>query len=163
MAHTLSRSHILTSIPTIYSTNTRTTSLSPEEMIAIDMRVSELRYAYDHDMEMSDEDCKALGYINYCQRMQVFEPFDIKQFDVIDAPKKYDIIENDRPDLANYTKEESIVLKDILSTKWNEIDFDMKVIFHALNYSLPHWGYLYPPIQSWLENAKDYINRIPYV
>jgi hypothetical protein len=154
-----------TTIPTFIphvSTSQQTISvLSPGEMMAIDMRVSELRYAYDHDMEMSDEDCKALGFIDYCERMQVFEPFDIKQFDVIDALKKYDLIEQDRPDVSNYTKEESIALKDILLRKWDEIDFDMKVLFHAINGSLPCWSYLYPAPKQFIENAKDWINREP--
>ena len=74
--------------------------------------------------------------------MQVFEPFDTKQFDIIDALKHYNIIEQDRSYLANYTKEESIALRNILLSKWNEIDFDMKVIFHALNFTLPYWSYL---------------------
>jgi hypothetical protein len=53
--------------------------------------------------------------------MQVFEPFEIQQFDVIVALKKYGIIEQDRPELANYTREESIALKDILYNKFEQI------------------------------------------
>jgi hypothetical protein len=48
---------------------------SPDQMIALDMRVKELKYAFAHDKEMSDEDCETLGFINYCERMQIFEPF----------------------------------------------------------------------------------------
>ena len=51
---------------------TQTTSvLSPDQMVAIDTRVEELRHAFDHDKEMSDEDYETLGHINYCERMQV--------------------------------------------------------------------------------------------
>jgi hypothetical protein len=160
----MANTHILTSIPTVYPSQTQTKTisvLSPTQMMAIDMRVSELKYAFEHDVEMSDEEIEAFAFIDYCERMQVFEPFVIYKYHVIDALKKYDIIEQDRPDLANYTKEESMVLKDILSRKWNEIDFDMKVIFHALNFTLPHWGYFYPALNSWLENAKDWINKKP--
>ena len=80
--------------------------------------------------------------------MQVFEPFEIQQFDVIVALKKYGIIEQDRPELANYTRAESIALKDILYNKFEQIDFDMKVIFHALNRTLPYWRYLYPGFKN---------------
>jgi hypothetical protein len=48
-----------------------------------------------------------------------------------------------------------------LLNKWNEIDFDMKVIFHAINGTLPYWSYLYPTIPDWIENAKDWINKKP--
>lgn len=54
-------------------------------MFAIDTRVEELKYAFDHDVKMSYEDCKALGFINYCERMQVFEPFNVYQHNIIDA------------------------------------------------------------------------------
>ena len=120
---------------------TPTSVLSPEQMMLIDMRVEELKYAFDHDIEMSDKDCEDLAFINYCERMQVFEPFEIKQWQVIDALKKYGIIELDRPELANYSKEESIALRNILLSIFEQIDFDMKVIFHAINGTLPHWGY----------------------
>jgi hypothetical protein len=79
----------------------------------------------------------------------------------LDGKYFYNIIEQDRPDLANYTKEESIALVNILLTKWEQIGFDMKVIFHALNFTLPHWGYLYPAPKQWIENGKDWINRKP--
>jgi hypothetical protein len=52
-----------------------------------------------------------------------------------------------------------IALKDILLSKFEQIDFDMKVIFHALNGSLPYWSYLYPATEQWIENGKDWINR----
>jgi hypothetical protein len=125
------------------------------------LRVEELKYAFDHDMEMSDEDCKAFGFINYCERMQVFEPFNVYQHNIIDALKQYDIIEQYRPDLANYTREESIALRDILLSRFEQIGFDMKVIFHAINWTLPYWSYLYTASKEWIENAKDWINKRP--
>jgi hypothetical protein len=51
------------------------------------------------------------------------------------------------------------IAQDILLSKFVQIDFDMKVIFHSLNGSLPHWSYLYPATEQWIENAKDWINR----
>jgi hypothetical protein len=53
--------------------------------------------------------------------------------DIIDALKQYGVIEQDRLELADNTKEESIVLKNILLSKWNEIGFDKKIIFHILH------------------------------
>lgn len=47
--------------------------------------------------------------------MQVFEPFNVYQHDIIDALKKYGIISYKRTDLGDYTREESIALRDILS------------------------------------------------
>ena len=148
-------------IPKVSTTSQSISILSADQMVAIDTRVEELKYAYDNDKEMSEEDCKALGFINYCERMQVFEPFEISQFEVIDALKQYNIIEQDRPDLANYTKEESIALRNILLSKWNEIPFYKKVIFHAINGTLPYWSYLYPALKEWIENSKDWINKKP--
>jgi hypothetical protein len=130
-------------------------------MMLIDMRVDELKYKFHNDMEMSDKDCEDLAFINYCERMQVFEPFVIYKYHVIDALKKYGIIQQDRPDLSDYTKEESIALKDILLSKFEQIDFNMKVIFHAINGTLPYWSYLYPATKEWIENAKDHINHKP--
>jgi hypothetical protein len=52
-----------------------------------------------------------------------------------------------------------IALKDILLSKFEQIDFDMNVIFHALDGSLPYWSYLYPATEQWIENARDWINR----
>jgi hypothetical protein len=77
--------------------------------------------------------------------------------DIIDALKQYGVIEQDRLELADNTKEESIVLKNILLSKWNEIGFDKKIIFHSLNESLPYWSYFYPASKERIENAKDWI------
>ena len=66
------------------SRTTQTTSvLSPDQMVAIDIRVEELRYAFDHDKEMSDEDYETLGHINYCERMQVFGEYKIPGVDTV--------------------------------------------------------------------------------
>ena len=67
MANTPIHSFIL-----IARTTQTTSVLSPNQMVAIDTRIEELRYAFDHDQEMSDEDYETLGHINYCERMQVF-------------------------------------------------------------------------------------------
>ncbi len=154
-----------TSIPVFIPkvSTTQDTSITAEQMLAIDMRVEELRYAFDHDIEMSDKDIEDLAFINYCERMQVFEPFEIKQWQVIDALKKYGIIELDRPELANYSREESIALRNILLSIFEQIDFDMKVILHAINGTLPYWSYLYPAPKQWIENAKDVINKEPII
>ena len=79
--------------------------------------------------------------------MQVFEPFEIQQFDVIVALKKYGIIEQDRPELANYTREESIALKDILYNKFEQIDFDMKV-YSMLLMGHCHIGVIFIRLQN---------------
>jgi hypothetical protein len=78
--------------------------------------------------------------------MEVFEPFTLRQFQVIDALKKYGIISQERSELGDYTHEEDRQLRGILLTKWKSITFDEKVIFHALNGSLPYWGFMYPAI-----------------
>lgn len=83
--------------------------------------------------------------------------------DIIDALKQYGVIEQDRLELADNTKEESIVLKNILLSKWNEIGFGKKIIFHSLNGSLPYWSYFYPASKERIENAKDWINKKPYL
>jgi hypothetical protein len=145
----------------IVNTTSQSILFSPDQMVAIDTRVEELKYAFDHDKEMSDEDYQTLGYINYCERMQVFEPFVIYQCDIIHALKKYDIIRSDRSELADYSKEESIALKNILLTKWDNTIFIEKIIFHSINGSLPYWSYLYPASKQFIENTKDWINKRP--
>jgi hypothetical protein len=122
---------IPSSIP-IASTTHTISILSPDQMVAIDTRVEELKYAFDHD-----------------------------QCDIIHALKKYDIIRSDRSELADYCKEESIALKNILLTKWDNTMFIEKIIFHSSNRSLPYWSYLYPASKQFIENTKDWINKRP--
>jgi hypothetical protein len=123
----------------------------PQIMDAIDAKVAELKDVFDNDNEVSAEDCKLLGYITFHERAQTFEPYKIYQFDVIRLLKKYNVIEWSRPESSyqgtnsRYTREEDRKLRGYLLSNWKKISFNDKVVFHALNGSLPYWGHFYYP------------------
>ena len=51
----------------------------------------------------------------------------------------------DRSEFGEYTREEDRKLRGYLLSNRKTIGFHEKVVFHALNSSLPYWGNLYPP------------------